>query len=121
MSTLKLIDSGQIKIAAGDWLLQWGNINPQELPLQKIVIIADCTDGNVLLKLPPADDEQSKHVQLFVVALHANKPTPFCQIKAANGDFIGALAGAEVFIQTNRGARLFTSVSPNNWFVAGSN
>lgn len=83
--TQYLINSTSFVLTAGDWQLNWGSIDPQQLTTNKIAIIADTTINNVSIELPPSSEEQTNNVQFYIVkAVAAN----VLNINAAGGDSI---------------------------------
>lgn len=63
-----IIDSNRIKLSPEsdvNYILTWGNLDPQQVALSKVVIKLDVTNTGFSVVLPPLSQEQSQNVELY--------------------------------------------------------
>lgn len=115
-----LIDSTQIKLEGSfNFVLQWGGLNSEQLPLSKVAVLADLSTAESgkgqQITLPSSLDQNSKECELIIQtkAFQQEGATVF----AGGGDNI---QGQESIGLDGGHGEVFKTVAYNNWIVASS-
>lgn len=106
------VNSNNFTLTAGDYQLEWGSVDPQQLATEKVIISCDTSSGDVNVILPQSGSPQSINTLFYIAKVTADGNA--ANISPADGDL---LSGNPDSIQLGRKYQTITLINffLNNW------
>ncbi len=115
-----LLSASTTKLTAGSYQFIWGSLDPQQVPLAKVIIATDTTDGDISIILPVTSDEKSKSAGFFITKINDDDEAHSVTV-SADTDAGDLLQGDTKSLEMETFGRAIILQNPygNNWIGGG--